>query len=95
MSTTPGRRGLVIGDVGTLAMMITVQVGILVLIGLGRISWEEADVPVTAIFTYLFGGGVNAVRGRAPSAVILPRLAPDEFATTTGVAPVEQEGTTQ
>lgn len=82
-------RGIVVADVGKLLMLTLVIVGVFALLLAGRVTWDEAETPLGIIVGYLVGNGVNAVRGSAPSSVVLPRLERDTFATVTGPAPVE------
>jgi hypothetical protein len=75
---------MVVSDVGKMAGLATITLGLFVLIMANKITFDDAAPFLTLILGYLVGNGVSAVRGRAPSSVIVPQLHEGEIATVTG-----------
>lgn len=75
---------MVVSDVGKMAGLATITVGLFLLILLDKITFDDAEPFLWGIVGYLIGNGVSAVRGRAPSPVIVPSLDNGEIATVTG-----------
>lgn len=75
---------MVISDVGKLVFLVLVTLCMFALVFTGEVEFTEVDQWLTLVVGFLFGNGVNAVRKRAPSSVIVPSLEADEAATVTG-----------
>lgn len=89
MSQSP----VVVADVGKLALLALVVVGLFGGLIVGNIAMEDIDQYFLLIIGYLIGNGVNAVRRKAPSSVIVPNVNRDEVLTVAGSYPalVEQQ----
>lgn len=75
---------MIVSDVGKLALIGVFLGGLFLLIALGTVTFTEAAPFLTLVAGYLFGNGAAAVRGRAPSSVILPHVEDGEMATISG-----------
>lgn len=77
-----------ISDIGKLVVITIIVITVLVGLMLGTFQNVEAAWGVIGtLIGYIVGNGVNAVRGNAPSPVIVPKLHEGEAVTLRG--PVE------
>lgn len=51
-------------------------VGMLLLVGIGRVAWEQVDMYFAAVLFYGLGNGIAAVKGQ-PSQPVFGRKPPD------------------
>jgi hypothetical protein len=75
---------MVVSDVGKLAFLVVVTLGMFALVFTGESEFADVDQWLTLVVGYLFGNGVNAVRKRAPSPVILPSVETGAALTVNG-----------
>lgn len=63
---------MMIRDTGKLALFALIILGLMVLRGLGELDPADFRLFLGVIIAYLVGNGVQAIRGKAPSPVIVP-----------------------
>lgn len=61
-------------DSGKLVVLLTCVVGLFALVIAGRATFAEVGIPLGAIIGYVTGNGVLAIRGKAPSPMIVPNV---------------------
>lgn len=76
---------MIVSDMGKLVILGIIATTIVVGLALGAYeNTAAAWSALTGVIGYLIGNGTGAVRGQAPSPVIVPHLEPHEIATVTG-----------
>lgn len=84
---------MVVSDVGKLSLLITFTVGLFALVLTHTVEWGEAAPFFTLIGGYLFGNGTAAVRGKAPSTIIVPPVSDGQVAGPNGIVTTSTEAT--
>lgn len=83
---------MVVSDVGKLGILAGVIVGLFVLVLFGKATMEQIDQYLLLILGYVVGNGVNAMRRKAPSSVLVSTVHEDEVLTVAGPYPAERSG---
>jgi hypothetical protein len=84
---------MVVSDYGKLVVLTIVILGLFGGMIFGDVTMEQVDQYFLLIIGYLIGNGVNAVRKKAPTSVVMGRVGDDEVLTIHGSYPAERETT--
>lgn len=77
---------MMISDVGKMVWQFGLLLGLLLLVLSNRATWDDVEPLFYAMGGYTVGNGVNAIRKKAPSSVIVPSLPADgDYATVSGL----------